>query len=50
MDVRFLLREYGQSDAPEGCERRWVEFVGVRWALREYWMQDELVFHRYTGV
>lgn len=50
MDVRFLLKEYGLSDESEGCERRWVKFVGVSWASREYWLQDELVFHRYTAV
>lgn len=50
MDIRFLLAEYGQSDAAEECERRWVEFVGVSWAAREYWLEDELVFHRYTAV
>lgn len=50
MDVKFLLREYGQNDTAEGCERRWVEFVGVPWAWREGWLEDELVFHRYTAV
>lgn len=39
-DVAFLLREYGQSDATEGCERRWVEFVGVLWEGRSDWLVD----------
>lgn len=50
MDVRFLLREYAQDDTALGCERRWVEFVGVDWAQREFWLEDDLVFHKYTAV
>lgn len=49
-DVRYFLREYGQSDEKEECERRWVEFVGVPWAWRKGWVQDDLVFESYTAV
>lgn len=48
--MRFLLKEYAQSDEADGCERRWVEFVGVQWANRVYWLEDEMVFPRYTAV
>lgn len=39
-DVRFLLKEYGQRDERDGCERRWVEFVGVPWERRGCWVKE----------